>query len=206
MEKAISPQRTQRKKYQYFLSSFLCALCVLCGRSSFAAAATLPGDSVYQLHIALTDQAGAAATLERYRGQPVLITMFYGSCPHVCPMLISTLQRFERELPEASRGRLRVLMVSLDPERDTPAKLTEVAARHRVDLSRWTLARAEPKDVRRLAAALNIQYRQLPDGEFNHSTVITLLDAQGRIRKQTSSMLRPDAEFSGALKAATARR
>lgn len=169
------------------------------------APATVPDDSLYQLAMPLTDQAGKPAALDLARGSPVLVTMFYGSCPHVCPMLISTMQRLERELPEASRGRLRVLMVSLDPERDTPAKLAEVAARHGVDLRRWTLARAGPKDVRRLAAALNIQYRQLPDGEFNHSTVITLLDAQGRIQKQTSSLLRLDPEFAAVLKAATRR-
>jgi len=168
-----------------------------------AAAPVIPEDSLYQLAMPLTDQAGKPATLDLARGHPVLVTMFYGSCPHICPMLISTMQRFERELPEANRGRLRVLMVSLDPERDTPAKLAEVAARHGVDLRRWTLAHAEAKDVRRLAAALNIQYRQLPDGEFNHSTVITLLDAQGRIQKQTSSLLRLDPEFAAALKAAT---
>ena len=90
-------------------------------------------------------------------------------------------------------------------QRDTPAKLAEVAVRHRVDLAHWTLARAEPKDVRRLAAALNIQYRQLPDGEFNHSTVITLLDRDGRIAAQTSSILRPDAAFQAKLSRLTAR-
>ena len=170
-----------------------------------ALASPVPGDSLYQLQVPLTDQAGKPAQLDRYAGQPVLVTMFYGSCPHVCPMLVSTIQRYERELPAASRGRLRVLMVSLDPERDTPAKLSEVAQRHRVDLARWSLGRAGEADVRRLAAALGIQYRQLPDGEFSHATVITLLDRQGRIVKQTSSLLRPEAEFSAALEQATRR-
>jgi protein SCO1/2 len=167
--------------------------------------AAVPGDSVYQLRIELTDQSGAAATLERYRGAPVLISMFYGSCPHVCPMLIATIQRYENNLPEAGRGRLRVLMVSIDPARDTPAKLTEVAGRHRVDLARWTLARTDAASARKLAAVLNIQYRQLPDGEFNHSTIITLLDPEGRPLRQTSSMLRPDADFSAALAKAARR-
>lgn len=176
-------------------------LCAAVGAA--AAAPAVPGDSLYRLAAPLADQSGQAAQLDRYAGQPVLVTMFYGSCPHVCPMLISTIQRFELELPEANRARLRVLMVSLDPARDTPARLMEVAQRHRVDLARWTLARTDPAHVRRMAAALNIQYRQLPDGEFNHSTVITLLDAQGRVVKQTSSLLRLEAEFSQALKAAT---
>ena len=170
-----------------------------------AAAPAVPEDSLYQLAVPLTDQAGRPGKLDVYAGQPVLVTMFYGSCPHVCPMLISTIQRYELELPEASRGRLRVLLVSLDPERDTPAKLLEVGQRHRVDPSRWTLARADAHDVRRLAAALNIQYRQLPDGEFSHSTIITLLDRQGRIQRQTSSLMRLDADFTTALKAATKR-
>ena len=188
-----------------FFSGALLAAVLLAGAAG-AAAPEAPGDSLYQLELALTDQAGKATGLERYRGQPVVVSMFYASCPHVCPMLISTIQRYERELPEAQRGRLRVLMVSIDPERDTPAKLAEVAARHHVDGKRWTLARADAPAVRKLAAALNIQYRQLPDGEFNHATVITLLDPAGRPLRQTSSMLRPDAEFSAALKAATAAR
>jgi protein SCO1/2 len=165
--------------------------------------AATPGDSVYQLQAPLEDQAGATTTLDRYRGAPVIVSMFYGSCPHVCPMLISTIQRYERELPEAQRSRLRVLMVSIDPQRDTPAHLTEVAGRHRVDLQRWTLARTDAASVRKLAAVLNVQYRALPDGEFNHSTVITLLDAEGRPLRATSSMLRPDADFGAALRAAT---
>lgn len=176
------------------------------GSALAATAAPPPGDSIYQLRIPLTDQSGAATTLDRYRGQPVVVTMFYGSCPHVCPMLIATIQRYERELPEAQRSRLRVLMVSLDPARDTPAKLTEVVARHRVDLQRWTLARTDGAAVRKLAAVLNIQYRELPDGEFNHATVITLVDADGRQLRQTSSMLRPDAEFATAVRTATAGR
>ncbi len=185
------------------MKALLVAL-TLCAAS--AAGAATPEDSLYQLRTPLTDQSGKAVKLDLYDGRPVLVTMFYSSCPHVCPMLVSTIQRYERDLPDASRGRLRVLMVSLDPERDTPAKLTEVAQRHHADLARWTFARAAEADVRRLAAVLNIQYRQLPDGEFSHSTVITLLDAQGRLQKQTSSLLRLDPDFAAALKAATAKR
>jgi protein SCO1/2 len=181
------------------MKPLLLSLALLGAVAGAAGAPAVPGDSLYQLATPLTDQSGKPAKLDLHSGQPVLVTMFYGSCPHVCPMLVSTIQRYERELPETSRGRLRVLMVSLDPERDTPARLTEVAQRHRVDLARWTFARAAAADVRRLAAALGIQYRQLPDGEFSHSTIITLLDGEGRIRRQTSSLLRLDPEFTAAV-------
>lgn len=160
-----------------------------------ATAAEIPDTSVYQLHAQLTDQDGRATTLDVHRGRPTLVTMFYASCPNVCPMLIASMRRMEQQLPPDSRERLRVLLVSLDPERDTPAALKVLAERYRVDAHRWTFARAQDGDVRKLAAVLGIRYRKLPDGEFNHSTVITLLDASGRIVTTTSKLSPVDAAF-----------
>ena len=46
--------------------------------------------------------------------------------------------------------------------------------------------------MRTVAALLNLQYRQLPDGEFNHSTVIALLSPQGAIEATSSKLGTPD--------------
>jgi protein SCO1/2 len=145
-------------------------------------------ESLYQLQIGLTDQNGTHSGLDVFRGQPVLIAMFYGSCPYVCPLTIATLQKTEAELDPALRGKLRVLLVSLDPEQDTPEKLADLARRQKVDTSRWKLARADAADVRKLAAVLGVRFRKLPDGEFNHSTLISLLDAEG-VRIGSSNQL-----------------
>jgi protein SCO1 len=182
------------------------ALALLLPLATAAAPPALPSDSLYQLATPLVTQDGKPARLGLYRGQPVLVTMFYGSCPHVCPTLIAALRRMERLLAPAERGRLRVLLVSIDPERDTPAALRELAARHRADLSRWTFAQTPAAEVRKLAAALGIQYRKLPDGEFNHATIITLLDAEGRILARSTAITRPDDDFMQALRRATAAR
>jgi protein SCO1/2 len=178
-----------------------CLLALLLALAAPAAGAVpaTPGDSLYVMNLALTDQAGASTGLDRYRGSPVLVSLFYSACPNACPLLISAIQRFERELPEARRGRLRVLLVSLDPDGDTVDKLAEVAARHHADPARWTFARTDPRSVRKLAAALGIQYRRQPNGSFNHSTVITLLDPAGRPLARTVQLLRPDEKFQAAL-------
>lgn len=135
--------------------------------------------SLYQLELELTDQDGTNIGLDAFRGQPLLIGMFYADCPYVCPLTIHTLQRTEAALGPAARAQLRVLLVSLDPRRDTPAKLAEVARRHKLDAARWKLARTDEAGVRKLAAVLGLRFKQLPDGEFNHSTVINLLDREG---------------------------
>ncbi len=166
--------------------------------------AATPGDSVYQLDITLTSQANRTSKLDLYRGQPTIITMFYGSCPNVCPVLIEKLKITEAGLGAVERARLRVLLVSIDPDRDTPAALAVIAREHGVDLARWTLARADAADVRKLAAVLNVQYRKLPGGDYNHSTVITLLDPDGRRVATTSRLGGTDPEFQQAIRQALA--
>ena len=151
-----------------------------------------PPQSIYRLDAQLTNQAGVEHGLDIYRGQPVLITMFYGSCPAACPLLIDTLRAVERAVPPAQRHQLRVLMVSIDPERDTVQSLSELARSRRMDLARWTLARTDAATVRRISAVLNIQYRKLPDGGFNHSSVVTVLSPQGEILAQSSVLAKAD--------------
>lgn len=164
-----------------------------------AAAADPPG-SIYHLGAALTSQAGEAIHLDVYRGHPVLITMFYASCPAACPLLIDTMRAVERSLDAQMASQLRVLMISLDPERDAPAALMALAKTRRIDLTRWTLATADETTVRKIAALLSIQYRRLPGGEFNHSSVVTVLSREGEIRRQSSLLGRVDPEIVAALK------
>jgi protein SCO1 len=147
-----------------------------------------PSASLYHLDVPMTDQSGRAHAFDVHRGHPVLVTMFYGGCQATCPLIIDTLRSVERDLPAAERARLRVLMISLDPEHDTPQALRTLADTRRIDLSRWTLARTDSASVRLLAAALDVQYRPLPGGGFNHSTVIALLTPEGEISATTSRL------------------
>jgi len=179
------------------------ALGIALGIALAAGAAATPSDSLYQLEIPLVDQSGRATAFDRERGHPLLVSLFYTSCDFVCPTLVSTLQRLEAELDVPARGRLRVLLVSLDPERDTPEQLARAARRHRVDLARWSLTRASEDDLRALAALLGAPYRRLPDGEFNHATAISLLDAEGRLVARSETLGRLDADFLARLRAAT---
>jgi protein SCO1/2 len=160
-----------------------------------ASTESLPGESVYRLPMTLSDQDGRQVALATLRGQPVLVAMFYTSCDNVCPMIAIHLRRIERELPDAERARLRVLMVSFDPARDTTAALHAFAETHRADPARWVVARADENDVRDLAAVLGIRYRELGDGVYNHSSTITLLDADGVIRARTSDLKTIDPDF-----------
>ena len=170
-------------------------------------ATPLPGDSVYQLKATLVDATGRPRKWADFRGQPRIATMFYGSCPYMCPLIIESGKAIDKALTPAERARLGVVMVSLDPKRDSPAALTALARKRSIDQKRWTLLRPDPKDVRPIAAVLGVKYRALADGEFNHTSVLILLDADGRILARTETIgTKPDPEFLIAVRKALATR
>lgn len=160
-----------------------------------AAGTTLPDAPLYDLAVGLEDQEGAAISLDLYRGHPVILSMFYASCRAACPMLISRTRAIEDQLSPAARAELRFLFISFDPERDTPERLRHAAVEQGLDLGRWTLARPAAPDVRLLSALLGVKFNRLANGDYNHSSVLVLVDRDGRPVARMGSL----AEDSGPL-------
>jgi protein SCO1/2 len=186
--------------------SLMAAAMLLGGVGAARAAApgtsALPGDSIYQLNAPLTDQDGRAFTLDQLRGHSVLVGLFYTSCEFVCPMLVDALRNTEAKLSAEEREHVSVLLVTIDPARDTVAVLKRTAQQRALDTSHWTLARTDAANTRKLAAVLGTQYRALPNGDFNHSTNLILLDANGRVAARTAQLGSVDQAFLKQIKLA----
>ncbi|HAT32778.1 MAG TPA: SCO family protein [Janthinobacterium sp.] len=174
---------------------------LVCAAPASAQHAALPGNSVYRLAATMTDQDGKAFKLDDKRGQPVLVSMFYNSCQFVCPMLIDTMRATEQTLTPDERAHLSMLLVTFDPARDDVKTLKAVSVQRELDPARWTLARTDAASVRKLAATLEIQYRLLSSGEYNHTTVLVLLDADGRVVGRSRKMGAVDPAFQKLLRA-----
>ena len=164
-----------------------------------ARASEPPTDSVYRLDVPLVDQDGKGQHLADRRGRPLVVGMFYTSCHNVCPLIVDTMLATERALASNGGNGIDVLFVSFDASRDDPVALKRTADSRKLDARRWTLARTEPADVRKLAAVLGIQYRELEDGEFNHSSALILLDGEGRISARTEKIGTTDPAFIDAI-------
>ncbi len=184
-----------------------CLLLVAANAFSAPAAAPLPKDSVYQLQLPLTDQDGKTADWGRHRGQPQVVAMFYTSCQHTCPLIIDSGKAVQHALAPAELAKVGILLVSIDPRRDTPAALMAVAKARRLDPAHWSLASPRAGDVRSAAGLLGVRYRQLADGDFNHTSALLLLDRDGRIVARTEKIGSiVDPEFIQSVHRAIARR
>lgn len=149
--------------------------------------------SLYDLEAGWRDQDGQTLTLGDLAGRPRVIAMVYTSCAYACPRILKDMKRIEGELRTAGID-AGYVMVSIDPERDTPDRLSEYAASVTLDPADWTLLTGTADGVLELAALLGVRYRRVSETDFEHSNIITLLDGSGRIvHRQLGLNAEPDA-------------
>lgn len=128
---------------------------------------------------ALTDQAGAPFSQEHLRGRPSLVFFGFTHCPHICPTTLAKLVQVKREsgIPD-----LRVILVSVDPERDTPAVLATYLRSFDPELVGLT---GDKRVVEGLARNMNVAMARTeqPGGSYtmDHSATVFLVDARGAL-------------------------
>ncbi len=135
----------------------------------------------------LIERRQAPLRLDDLRGKVWVANFMYTSCVEVCPLQSAEMARLQTAF--ADHADLRLVSISVDPERDTPAVLTAYAENFRADPERWFFATGEPDAVARLAqegfrlsAASYVSGEDGEDYAFIHSNRFVLVDRQGRIR------------------------
>jgi protein SCO1/2 len=131
----------------------------------------------------LVDQAGTAFRPDRLRGRPALVTFAYAHCTTVCPLLVQAALEAREEV----RGNvdLAVVALTLDPWRDTPARLAEMARG-------WMFGEGDlvlGGDVESVEAALDAwgvpRERDARTGEISHPALTFLVEADGTVAYAT---------------------
>ena len=155
----------------------------VCCSNQLAAVVPLRDKSIYQVDSSWTNDLGSTVALSSLRGRPQVVTMFFARCEYACPVLVHDMKRIEAALPEVLRKRVGFVLVSFDTERDTQAALAGYRRAHELAAG-WTLLRGASDDVLELAALLGVKYRKDSRGQFDHSNLITVLNAEGEVAFQ----------------------
>jgi protein SCO1/2 len=128
--------------------------------------------------LALGDQNGRPVTLAQFRGRPVLLTFAFAHCETVCPLIVHDVLGAQAGLWELDPV---VLVVTLDPWRDTPARLPAMAAQWGFGAHAFALS-GPVADVERTLDAWNVGRDRNPrTGEVTHATLLYVIDRDGRI-------------------------
>jgi protein SCO1 len=109
--------------------------------------------------IPLTKPDGSTTTLAAYRGKTVMIADFLTLCSDICPLISANTVSLARALDEAGQtNHVALLEISVDPVRDTPARLRAYQKLYGDAPPNWTLLRASPADTRRLWKYFGVDY------------------------------------------------
>jgi protein SCO1/2 len=159
-----------------------------CCQSLEPSVSALPEKSLYQLETVWTNDNAEAVKLSSLKGRPQVVVMFFASCQYTCPLLVYQVKQLEAQLPANLRGNVGFTLVSFDSKRDTPAALKTYRVQHELSRENWTLLRGDADSVLDLAALLGVKFKEDAQGQFSHSNVITLLNADGEIVYQQLGM------------------
>jgi protein SCO1/2 len=128
----------------------------------------------------LTDQTGHPVRLSQLRGEPIAVTFLYTRCPvaTACPMTTAKFSRLDAMLEQARFGKL--LVVTVDPEHDTPKVLADYASKAGADPKRWKFLTGDPKAVAEVASSFGVLY--YPDkGQVVHGQAVAVIDPSGKL-------------------------
>jgi len=155
-----------------------------CVPSAFPATTNFTDNSLYQTESKWTTDTGKRIRLGELKGKPQVVAMLFANCQYACPLIVNDMKRLEAALTPAQRRNVGFTLVSFDTKRDTSAALAAYRMAHALPAHNWTLLHGEPDDVLELAALLGVQFKEDENGQFAHSNVITILNAQGEIVRQ----------------------
>ncbi len=160
-----------------------------------------PAADVLALPTTWRAEDGSPATLADFRGRWYVLSFVYTSCPGTCPRTTATLKRLDAALARAGTP-LDTVVVSLDPDHDTPAAVRAYRARHQLlGARRWHLLVGAEDQLRTLTMLLDFHYaRNEASGAIAHDNVVYLVGPDGTVRASQSSLEAPRAELLAAVR------
>lgn len=130
------------------------------------------------------DTSGQVFDLDTLRGKPIVVSLIYTSCHHVCPLITANIDR-NVEIARDALGddAFSVVTIGFDWRVDTPERMRLYAASRRIDVPEWHFLSGDESSIDALSAAVGFQYFAAPQG-FDHLAQTTILDADGMIYRQ----------------------
>lgn len=137
-----------------------------------------------ELSYKLTDTSGKTVTAEDTDGNIRLLFFGFTSCPDICPATLQKLARVVNNLPEPARTDVKIVFVSVDPERDTPERIKSYVEFFGENIIGLT---GNEKNLRELSKRYRTTFGyETPDEDGNyevsHSSAVYVFDREGEAR------------------------
>ncbi|HRO75400.1 MAG TPA: SCO family protein [Crocinitomicaceae bacterium] len=141
----------------------------------------LPENSIFHLTSNWKNQDNESLQLNDLRGKTLVVVMIYTSCQSACPILVSKMKQIERQIDPKYMENVNLVLVTIDPENDTPEKLKQFAKLNQMNDPQWTFLTSNEDDTQELANVLAMKYKKIDPIDFSHSNIITIFSPEGEM-------------------------
>ncbi|WP_100613963.1 SCO family protein [Confluentibacter citreus] len=145
-------------------------------------------ESIFNLTSTWHNEEGEAIQLKDLKGKTLVMVMIYTSCKAACPRLVADMRNIESQIPDEKIKNIQFIMVSIDPETDTPEKLKAFAKENFMDDAHWTFLQGSESGVREFANVLSVKYKEISPIDFSHSNIISVFNPQGELKHQQEGL------------------
>lgn len=145
------------------------------------------GESIFNLESKWVKQNKDSISLKDLSNKITVAAMVFTHCESACPRIVADLQRIEKAFTNEELKNIQFLLISMDPERDTPARFVEFAKEHQLN-DNWICISSSGEATMEMANVLNVRIKKLSDGGFDHSNMIHLIDKNGNIVFQQNGL------------------
>lgn len=146
--------------------------------------ASLPSDSIFNLQSSWQNQDGKSLQLSELRGKTLVVVMIYTSCRAACPRLVAHMKQIEQKISPKYLDKASLVLVTIDPDTDTPARLKAFAAENGMEAPHWVLLRSNKDATQEFANVLSMKYKQISPVDFSHSNIISVFSPNGELVSQ----------------------
>lgn len=175
---------SSNRKHLLFVLPFLVLFAMLysCGQKETAVKEKPISDlSIYNLPSKWTNQDGKNIEMKDLKGKVLVMVMIYTSCKAACPRLVADMRNIESRLSEDVKENVQLVLVSIDPEVDTPKRLKSFSIENKMDGNQWVFLRSTEENTREFAAVLAVNYKKVSPIDFSHSNIISVFNTEGEL-------------------------
>ncbi len=150
-------------------------------------------ENVTGTKVTLIDQDSSKVVYpEVIKNNVALIGFIYTHCPDICPMTTHNMMLAEEQLSKDELTGIKFILISFDPERDTPSVLTKYASVRNMDMKDWELLTGSRENIDSLMKVYNVKAfpddttysdNGKPEYFMIHTDRISLVDQDGNLRK-----------------------
>lgn len=147
----------------------------------------IPDESLFNLTSDWKTQENKSIKIQSFQNKITIAAMVFTHCEGACPRIVSDIQRIEKSFTSEELKSIQFLLISMDPERDTPERCKEFAKQYQLNPN-WTLISSSEDATTEMANVLNVKVKKLSSGGFDHSNTIHVINQQGLITYQQNGL------------------